>query len=305
MRIHSLFLAVLLAGATGVAEAQFRAEHGGPPRGIGRGGGGMGGGGGDRMMRRDNRVSRPPRVRQKGKKKEKVNPRNATVSLADLSAPKKAQKAFEEGRRMLEHGNHAKATASLEKAVSLYAEYASAWYHLGRAYGKQRRGDDAWRAYQNAVSADPKSWRAYAGLADLAAARENWLQLAHTSDHALKLMPLGNSRLYVYNAVAKYSLGDLAGAERSAREALERTWAWPHPKAYQILGLIDAQRGRYARASSHLRRYLDLAPNAHDVSLVRKQLAYIEAQKRRLSGEEPEFVLHPSGMLVRNQARKE
>jgi tetratricopeptide (TPR) repeat protein len=306
MTIRIAILCVLLAGSVERAEAQFSAEHSGTPRGMSGASGSSrsGGGGSDRMMRQAGRRSGSRIAAPKGNKKQKVRARNSTVSLADLSAPKKAQKAYEKGRRQMRQHENAKAKVSFEKAVELHPEYASAWYYLGRIYGSERRGNDAWQAYRNAVSADPKSWRAYTGLADLAAARRNWMQLAETSDKALKLMPLGNSRLYVQNAVAKYSLGDLEGAEHSAREALDRTWARPNPKAYQILGLVSAQRGRYATASSHLRRYLELAPNANDVTQVRKHLAYVEAQQRRLSGEEPEFVLHPSGMLVRNEAHK-
>lgn len=222
------------------------------------------------------------------------------MSVADLAAPRKAQKAYQRGRRQAAHGHYMKARQSLNKAVALHPRYASAWYFLGLVYSSERQRAAAREAYRSALEADPKSWRTYAGLAELAAAERNWMQLAENSSRALALAPEATSRLYLFNALARYHLGDLDGAERSAHEALERTWIKPDPMAYQILGLVDARRARWESARSHLRLYLSLVPDADDTSAVRKQLAAADEQYRRMSGEEPEFVLHPSGMFVRN-----
>jgi tetratricopeptide (TPR) repeat protein len=248
--------------------------------------------------------SRGPRRRPAPPPVKKVKPKDSTVSLADLSAPKKARKAYHRGERQFSSGRTDKARKSFETAVAIYPEYPSAWYSLGRVYGKQNQAPQAKVAYENAVRADPKAWRAYAGLAELAVVARDWPRLIESTDRALQLMPLASSRLYVYNAVAKYSLGDLQGAEISAQEALERTWRRPDPKAHHVLGLVATRRGEYEHASAHLRLYIDLAPNASDVGQVRKQLAHVQAEQRKLSGDQPEFVLHPSGMLVRNESQK-
>ncbi|MCP5118125.1 MAG: tetratricopeptide repeat protein, partial [bacterium] len=225
-------------------------------------------------------------------------PQSSTVSLADLEAPKKAKKAYEKARQQLSRGEAEKAEANLRKAIEIYPSYPSAWSSLGRMLRRQRRTEEAKAAYRKALEADPKSWRSWAGLAEIGYATENWPEVAEASERATHLMPVASTRLWVYNAVANYSLGNFEEAEQSANDALDRG-GWYLPKAYHILGLVHAQRHEFDLAAQHLGRYLKIAPGSHDEPLVRKQLAYVEAAHREQTGEQADVVRHPSGMLVR------
>ncbi len=229
-------------------------------------------------------------------------PESIARYLAGFTAPRNALRAYLTGRRRAVRGRLPRARRLFEKAVAYYPNYASAWADLGRVY--QAIGDTprALDAYRKALALDPEVWRAHAGLAELAAARGDWVEAARESERALQIMPSADSRVFVVNAMAKYALGDLAGARWSAEKALERAWVGADPEAYFVLGLIDARQGRYRQAAANLKLYLTLEPDGEDVRDARKQLAWVEEQIRKETGEQPEFIRHPSGMLVKNAA---
>ncbi len=231
-------------------------------------------------------------------------PDSIAKCLAEFTAPRSALRAYLRGRRRAVRGRLPRARQLFEKAVTYYPGYASAWTDLGRVYqaiGDVRRASEA---YRKALKLDPEAWRAYAGLAELAADRGDWKEAAAASNRALEIMPSGQARLLVVNAMARYALGDLAGARRSAEKAVESAWVEPDPEAYLVLGLVAAREGRFREAAAKLKLYLSLDPAGDSAHEAREQLARAEAEIRKETGEQPEFVLHPSGMLVKNAAHQ-
>lgn len=205
-----------------------------------------------------------------------VRPQDFTVSLADLQAPKKARKAYEKGVRQLSGSRFAGARESFEKAISVYPQFPSAWLEIGKLHWQNGELEAARDAFQKTVDADPKSWRGWSGLANVASKTGDWEALAWASDQVLDIMPFASPAIFVYNAAAKYNLGELEAAENRAREAIARGDNEVSAKGYHVLGLVQARRGKYELASSNLRRYLQERPDAHDLSMVQRQLAVIE-----------------------------
>ena len=202
---------------------------------------------------------------------------SATVSLADLKAPKKAQKAYEKAREQLAARRFDKAGTFLRQAIEIYPTYPSALESLGWLLARQRKFDEAYETYRAAVGADPKAGRAWAGLAEIAMMRQDWTDLAESSARAIQSSAFVNSRLWVYNAMANYSLGRYDLAERSAEEAIERGGRLSG-KAFHVLGLIQALHGDFDQAIVNLRRYLVAFPEAPDKDKVQRQVAYFEAE---------------------------
>ncbi len=90
------------------------------------------------------------------------------VSPTSLSAPPDARKEADKARNDEMSGNLGSAKKHLKLAVSLYPQYAEAWYQLGKLEEKDKP-QDALDAFQKAAAADPKFIPPYDRIAALAA----------------------------------------------------------------------------------------------------------------------------------------
>src|SRR5262249_60191620 len=107
---------------------------------------------------------------------------------------------------------------------------------------------------------------------------QRWKEAANVTDQIIKLDSFDYPQAYLFNAVAKYNLQDVEGAEKSARQAEKLDTRHIFPKSVHLLGVILAQRQDYTGAAQKFREYLKLAPNASDAATVRTQLDQIEKQ---------------------------
>jgi tetratricopeptide (TPR) repeat protein len=208
------------------------------------------------------------------------NVEGTTISMTSLQAPKDAKKAYEKGRDALKKNKVADAEKELQKAVTAYPKYAIAWYELGRAQEAQNRIEDARKSYEQALAADAKYINPYLQLAGLSARDKKWQDVADTTDRVIKLDPYDFPQAYFYNSVAKYNLGKIEAAEKSAREAQKLDTQHRYPKINQLLGLILADRKDYTAAAQSMRDYLKFSPGAQDAETVRSQVTELE----RLAG---------------------
>ncbi len=194
------------------------------------------------------------------------------ISLTSLQAPKDAQKAYEKGLEANRDRKWQKAQKELEKAVAVYPKYAAAWYELGYALQYQKQIEEARKAYARSLEADPKYIKPYLQLAYLDAGEKKWQEVADTTDRMVRLNPIDFPQAYFLNSVANLNLHKPAAAEKSALEALRRDPGHRYPQAEQILGLALASQGDFAGAIPHIEAYLELAPNANNADLARRQL---------------------------------
>jgi tetratricopeptide (TPR) repeat protein len=194
------------------------------------------------------------------------------VSATSLAAPKAARKAFEKGQEALKKNDRDKAATHFQTAVQLYPEYAIAWTQLGKVQFARNQSEEARTSFGAAIKAEPKFIDPYIFLALTQAGAKQWKELAQTTDTALRLDPYDYPQAYFLHAVAKYYLGELDAAEKSAREgqAIDKTHRFP--KSWHLLGSILAERHDYAGAAEQLRTYLTYAPQAPDAPAVRQQL---------------------------------
>jgi len=207
-----------------------------------------------------------------------------TVSATTGLAPPNAQKAYRNGIKRARNGNWEKAEAQLREAVEEYPRYAVAWQALGEVLEEQQRPAEAREAYEKAVEADSSYISPHLLIALLAARESDWEEMQTASSQVIRLNPFDFPQAYYFQSVARANLNDLAGAERSAREAIERDVQERYPDVVRLLGLVLAEQGEVAEAYEHLGRYLELMPDASDAEDIRDRLAEIdtlvEAQSR-------------------------
>lgn len=205
-----------------------------------------------------------------------ANVEGTTISMTSLQAPKEAKKAFDKGRSAISKKKWAEARQQLEKAVGLYPQYATAWCELGRALEESGDIPGARKAYAQALTTDTKFVTPYIQLAGIAVKEGNWRDVADTTDRVVKMNPADFPGMYLYNSVAHYNLKEFTAAEKSARESLKLDTQHRFPQANHLLGVILARKGEYTEAATYMKTYIQIAPGASDIDLVRKQLVEVE-----------------------------
>jgi tetratricopeptide (TPR) repeat protein len=205
---------------------------------------------------------------------------SGTVNAASLAIPNEARQAFEKGATARRRGNWKAAERELAKAVKLHPEYAEAWHELGLAYRAQKRPEDAWRAFQHALSADPNYLPPHFAVAALHLERREWKELAAIAEHVIEIDPKGHPLAYLHQAIALSHLGKLDAAENSARRVLELDKEQRLTAVHVVLGLTLAARGDNAGAAEQFRKYLEQAPDAPDAEAVRGYLRKAELRGR-------------------------
>jgi tetratricopeptide (TPR) repeat protein len=203
-----------------------------------------------------------------------------TVSATSLEAPKAAVSAFEKGTRDAARRKWEPARQHLEKAVRLYPRYAAAWSALGKVHSEAHRLEAARTAWRTAVSVDAKFIDPYFGLAELAMHERKWVEMAELTGALVKLNPYDFPGAWAYDAMARLNLNQLDAAEKSAREGLRIDALGLVPKNEHLLGVVRMRKGDYQGALAHLRRYLEMAPEAADAAFVEKQISACAARAR-------------------------
>jgi tetratricopeptide (TPR) repeat protein len=200
----------------------------------------------------------------------------STISAVSLAAPKGARKAYEKGIAASRKKKWDEAQTHLEQAVALYPQYADAWYELGVALQEQNHLEQARTAYAQAQNADSKFLKPYRQMAVIAVRERKWEEAAQTTDRLLRLDPVDFPDAYFLSAVARFNLGDLDAAEKSAREGMKLDPNHRMPRFEHLLGLILANKRDYAGAARLIRSYLQREPDGRDAGQIRSQLAEID-----------------------------
>lgn len=202
----------------------------------------------------------------------------SVFSATTLLATKNARKAYEKGRDRAKKQDYDEAVSEYEKAVQAAPRFAAAWYELGLVHQIQGQFDDARKAYQEAVTADPKYVKPYRQLAALSFQAQDWPAVAKATKRLLWLDPVSYPDAYFYDAVAHFYQGDVAAAEKSAREVVRLDASGKIPRARYVLAAILIEKKDYASAAALLREYVALAPPGPEVDQAKGMLAELDAR---------------------------
>jgi tetratricopeptide (TPR) repeat protein len=204
------------------------------------------------------------------------------ASLTTKAAPAPAMKAYEKARGDWLEQNNSGAQKNLQKAVQIYPEFAEAWLQLGRlrADGDRQGARDA---FAKALASDPNFVLPYEQLAVLAAQEQKWQETLEHTGKALALDPAGTPLLWYYDALAKFQLGNIDGAQKSAQKSLDIDPRHSVANTEQLLAIALVRKGDYAAALAHLKNCLTYAPNQSAEDLIKQQIAQLEHSKKAVA----------------------
>jgi predicted Zn-dependent protease len=192
------------------------------------------------------------------------------IYFPENGLPGKAKSDFTAARKALDNRDTAGAASHLEAVVAAAPKFAPAWHGLGVVDENLQKSAEAQAAFEHAIAADPKLLPPYVMLARLCIKTKDWNCAAKASDALIKAdLKHLYSEIYLHQAVARYELKDLSGAEESVREAIRVDGNNKRPRAEYVLGRILEAKGDVAGAKEHMTKYLTMDPAPADIDLVR------------------------------------
>lgn len=202
-----------------------------------------------------------------------------TASVTSLQVPHKAQKEYEHACAALKNKKVLEAEQHLRKATEIYPKYVAGWVMLGQTLETRQQAAEARNACLRASSADPNYLPAYLCLAEIAGRNQEWNEVLNLTSRALELDAVNDAYAYFFSAIAYFNLRKLPDAEERAlkAEAIDREHY--EPLLQLLLAQIYEAKNDAAGATSHLREYLKLAPEAQDSDKLKKVLAEAESAK--------------------------
>jgi Tfp pilus assembly protein PilF len=200
-----------------------------------------------------------------------------TVSVNTMTVPKEAREAFEKGRTAGSEKQFEEAVAELNKAVTVYPQYAAAWSLLAEIHRLQNQFEPAKAEYAKALAADPKFVSPYFGLAAIAVIENKWTDAARLTDQLIQLNSLAYPMAYFFNAAANLNLGKLDAAELSARKFQQVDKAHTRPDVALLLANILTGKHQYAEAAQLYRDYLAVKPDAPNAEALKKEAQRLDS----------------------------
>ena len=147
-----------------------------------------------------------------------------TVTVSELSVPKQASQELARGDAEMQHSNWKKAADHFNKAVSIYPQYASAYYNLSVAYFHLDKPDGQREALQNALKINDSLVPALVSLAHLDVADHKPEQARQLLDKALTASPT-NVEALALRARVDFMLG----LDQQAIDDAQKVHSLPHP----------------------------------------------------------------------------
>ena len=182
---------------------------------------------------------------------------------------------YEQGQRIQD------AIESFQKSIDKDPKNADAWEHLGQNLTVENRFGEAVTAFKKAAALDPKRARVWAEVGDSE-------QQAGDLDGAIRDFQSALSKdpklpgVWSKLGIA-YKDKDCKGCKTKAMDAL-RTAEQQNPAdavAHHELGYMYKDDGRRKEAIREFQRYLELRPDAGDLSTVQDDIFYLQEESRR------------------------
>jgi tetratricopeptide (TPR) repeat protein len=189
---------------------------------------------------------------------DKARPKGASVSITDLSAPKKARKEYEKGQQTLQKDNLPEARRHLEEAVSEYPCYARAQTSLGIALELIGENALAEKALRKAVECDPAYLDAHVQLGIFLNHQNRFAESAEDLRKVIGHFP-GSWQLSYQLAAAEYGLGQYQLAKQEYLRAESISSEIPAEIHVRLADVYTRQRA-YADAYTELQAYLRAEP---------------------------------------------
>ncbi len=206
-----------------------------------------------------------------------------TIHTSGDDFPGKSKGPFLRAMKAIDAHQMPEAIKDLQAAVDGSPKFSDGWHALGVVYDKTGHKEEAKDAYMKAINADPKMLRAYVTLARVCLQLKDWQCAADTSERMTKIDRKHNyPEIYMHEAVARFELKDLAGAEQCADEMIRLDPTSKFPRIEYVLGRILEAKGDINGAREHMMKYLSLDAASKDKEQVQ---AYILALGKPEAGQ--------------------
>jgi len=173
------------------------------------------------------------------------------------------------------------AAESFQKAIGTNPKHADAHEHLGRNLMVENRFDEAVAAFKRAAELDPRRARLWAEVGD-AEQQSGDLDSAIRDFQKALAQDANLTGVWTKLGIA-YKDKDCKGCRSKALDALKRA-AHVDPAdatAHHELGYMYKDDGRRREAIAEFKRYLELRPDAGDISSVQDDIYYLTEETRR------------------------
>jgi Flp pilus assembly protein TadD len=198
------------------------------------------------------------------------------INSTDTDVPGAARAAWKLAMKAVESSNSAEVAKQLRLVVAAAPKFARGWHTLGITYENDEMVAEAKDAYMRATGADPRMLVSWVTLSRVDVLAKDWQGAVSAADTAIKLdQKHMYPEVYLHQAVARFEMNDLPGAESSANEALRLD---PKERKFRgefVLGRILAAKGDAAGARTHVAKYLALNPSPPDIELIKGYLDVI------------------------------
>lgn len=195
-----------------------------------------------------------------------------TISTSQNNVPSKAAGEWKAAVQAIQKGDIASAREHTDAAVKAAPKFAQGLHALGVLNDQLAMFAEARTAFEQAIEADPKQLAPYIALQRTCVKLKDWACAAKTGDSLIKADSKKSwTEVHIHQAVAKYWLKDLAGAEASAREAVRVKSI----RAEYVLGRILEAKGDLNAAKEHMNAYLAQDSAAPDAELIKKHMEFI------------------------------
>jgi tetratricopeptide (TPR) repeat protein len=198
------------------------------------------------------------------------------VSVAELNVPKEASRELARGDVEMQQSNWKKAAEHFSKAVSIYPQYASAYYNLSAAYLRLGKSDAQRDALQKALKVNEKFVPALVSLAHLELADHKPEQARPLLDTAITADPTNVEALALRVRVAF-----IQGQDQQALADAQKVHDMPH-SGYATVHYTAAasfqRMNRIPEMLAQLQLFLQEDPKNQLAEYVRKTIAEVQGQ---------------------------
>ncbi len=202
---------------------------------------------------------------------------NPSVNIfSETQAPRKAFKTWVRAGQAAQAGRWPEAEKQIRMALQAYPKFAQAWHALGIIYQNEQKIDQAREAQLKAIELNPKLQAAYLMLARLDIETKDWEGAKKAADTLIQEDTRHKyPEAYVHQAIARWQLKDINGAEASVKEAIRLDRKRDLQRAEYVLGMILESKKDFDGARDHMQRYLTLEPKAGDLASVKARIAHL------------------------------
>ncbi|MGA3204591.1 MAG: tetratricopeptide repeat protein, partial [Bryobacteraceae bacterium] len=200
---------------------------------------------------------------------------DAPVQLSGAAA-----KSWNLAMKALNAKNWGEAERLLRITLHAAPDFATAWNSLGAACQYQQKTDNARDAYRQAIKLDPDLLTALLNLTRIELGAGHWAEAAHQAESLIKADTTHHYlEAYLNDAIARFEMHDLDGAEAALKTALPMDQKHELPRLEYFMGAVLGAKGDRDGGAEHLRKYLELAPNGSDAGEVKTYLDNLASGK--------------------------